>query len=161
MLEKRKKGYEEQLKHKQEKTQQVRCRLEKEKDELIDRHEREAAIWKEMKGHYDEASALYKQEIRDIENALQNAQNHAQAVKENIRIVLQTNREKFFAQLKATMDKGWEAWAAQAEEVHKYRADWKNPKNEGRGFYKLSEETVAAVREVLAKRLSGADRAAF
>ena len=104
-----------------------------------------------MKGQYDEASALYKQEIRDIKNALQNAQIHAQAVKENIRIVMQTNREKFSAQLKAAMDKGWEAWAAQAAELHTYRADWENHKKEGRGFYKLSEETVATVREDLAK----------
>ena len=59
-----------------------------------------------MKEHYDEASALYKQEIGDIKNALQNTQNHAQAVKENICIILQTNREKFSAQLKAVMDKG-------------------------------------------------------
>ena len=59
-----------------------------------------------MKERYEEASALYKQEILDLKNALQHAQNHAQAVKENIRIVLQTNREKFSAQLKAAMDKG-------------------------------------------------------
>ena len=49
------------------------------------------------------------------------------------------------------MDKGWEAWAAQAAELHTYRADWENRKKEGRGFYKLSEETVATVREDPAK----------
>ena len=56
----RKKGYEEQLKHEQEEAQQVRRHMEKEKDELIDRHEREATIWMEIKGQYEEASALYK-----------------------------------------------------------------------------------------------------
>ena len=60
LLEERKKGYEKQLKHEQEEAQQVRRRLEKEKDELIDRHEREATIWMEIKGQYEEASALYK-----------------------------------------------------------------------------------------------------
>ena len=49
------------------------------------------------------------------------------------------------------MDKGWEAWVAQTAELHTYHADWENRKKEGRGFYKLSEETVAAVREDLAK----------
>ena len=49
------------------------------------------------------------------------------------------------------MDKGWEAWATQTAELHTYRADWENHKKEGRGFYKLSEETVATVREDLAK----------
>ena len=106
MLEERKKEYDEQLKHEQEEAQEVRCRLENEKGEIIDRHEREAEIWAKMRELYDEATALYKQEIIDIKNALQHAQNHAQAVKENVRIVLQTNREKFSAQLKAAMDKG-------------------------------------------------------
>ena len=61
VLEERKKGYEEQLKHEQEETQQVRRRLENEKGEIIDRHEREAAIWAKMKEQYDEAVTLYKQ----------------------------------------------------------------------------------------------------
>ena len=154
VLEERKKGYEEQLKHEQEETQRVRRRLQKEIDELIDRHEREAAIWKEMKEQYDQAVAIYKQEIGDVKNALQNAQNHLEAVRHNTRSVLQTNREKFSAQIKPTLDNGWEAWAAQAAELHTYRADWENRKKEGRGFYKLSEETVATVREDLAKDYS-------
>mgnify|MGYP000067080054 FL=1 len=104
-----------------------------------------------MKKQYEEATTLYKQEILNLKNALQQAQNHAQTVKENIRIILQTNREKFSAQLKTAMDKGWEAWAAQTAELHTYRADWQNRKKEGRGFYKLSDETVTIVREDLAK----------
>ena len=43
------------------------------------------------------------------------------------------------------------AWAAQATELHTYRADWENRRKEGRGFYKLIDETVVAVREDLAK----------
>ena len=107
-----------------------------------------------MKEQYDQAIAIYKQEIGDVKNALQNVQNHLEAVRHNVRSVLQMNREKFTAQIKAAMDKGWEAWAAQAAELHTYRADWENRKKEGRGFYKLSEETVATVREDLAKDYS-------
>ena len=55
------------------------------------------------------------------------------------------------AQLKTVMDKGWMSWAAQAARLHTYRADWENRKKEGRGFYKLSGETVATVRENLTK----------
>ena len=131
MLEERKAGYEEQLKHEREEVQQVRCRLENEKGQLVDRHEREAEIWAKMREQYEEAAALYKQEIMDVKNALQHAQNHAQVVKENIHIVLQTNREKFSAQLKTAMDKGSEAWAAQTAELHTYRADWENCKKAG------------------------------
>ena len=43
------------------------------------------------------------------------------------------------------------AWAAHAAELHTYRADWENRKKEGRGFYKLSDETVSTVHEDLAK----------
>ena len=49
------------------------------------------------------------------------------------------------------MDKGWMAWAAQAAELHTYRADFENRKKEGRGFYKLSNESIASVHEDLAK----------
>ena len=104
-----------------------------------------------MKKQYKEATTLYKQEIQNLKNALPEAQNHAQAIKENARIVLQTNREQFSAQLKTRMDKGWGAWAAQTAELHTYLADWENRKKEGRGFYKLNDETVATVREDLAK----------
>ena len=154
VLEERKKGYEEQLNHEREEAQLVRRRLQKENEELLDHHGKEAAIWKEMKEQYDQAAALYKQEIADVKNTLQTAQNHLEVVRHNTRSVLQTNRERFTAQIKAAMDKGWEAWAAQAAELHTYRADWENRKKEGRGFYKLSEETVATVREDLAKDYS-------
>ena len=43
------------------------------------------------------------------------------------------------------------AWATHASELHTYRADWENRKKEGRGFYKVSDESVAIVREELAK----------
>ena len=154
VLEERKKGYEEQLNHEREEAQLVRRRLQKENEELLDHHGKEAAIWKEMKEQYDQATVLYKQEIANVKNTLHTTQNHLEAVRNNVRSVLQTNREKFTAQIKAAMDKGWEAWAVQAAELHTYRADWENRKKEGRGFYKLSEETVATVREDLAKDYS-------
>ena len=47
------------------------------------------------------------------------------------------------------MDKGWTAWAAQAAELHTYRADFENRKKEGRGFYKLSDDSIAVVCEDL------------
>ena len=79
-----------------------------------------------MKKHCEYATTAYKEEILNPKNALQEAQNHSQVIKKNVHIVLQTNREKFSAQLKTMMDKGWMAWAAQAAELHTYRADWEN-----------------------------------
>ena len=154
VLEERKKGYEEQLFQEREEALMIRGRLQKEKDELINEHEKEAAIWKEMKEQYDQATTLYKKEIADTKNALHATQNHLEAARNNVRCIMGTHREKFTGQIKAAMDKGWEAWAVQAAELHTYRADWENRKKEGKGFYKLSEETVATVREDLAKDYS-------
>ena len=44
VLEERKVGYEEQLKHEREEVQQVQILLEKEKGQLVNRHKREARI---------------------------------------------------------------------------------------------------------------------
>ena len=129
----------------------MQIRLTKEKDELNALHVRQAAIWKEMRKHLEDAVTAYKQEILNLKKTVHEAQNLSQVTKEHVRIVLQTHREKFSALLKAAMDKGWTAWAAQAAELHTYRANFENRKKEGRGFYKLSDESIASVREDLAK----------
>ena len=64
---------------------------------LEEQHLKESKIWTEMKNYYEEAAMANKQEIINLKNALQEAQNHSQVIKENVRIVLQTNREKFAA----------------------------------------------------------------
>ena len=147
LMEKRKATHNDQLEQERGKARQLQIRLNKEKDEIIERHLRETEIWTEMKKLYEDAVTTYKEEILSLKKALQEVQNHSQVIKENVRIVLQTHREKFSAQLKTEMDKGWMAWAAHAAELHTYRADWENRKKEGRGFYKLSDETVTIVRK--------------
>ena len=77
-------------------------------------------------------------------------QTHSQTITDNVCVLLQTNCERFTTQLKAALDKGWTAWATQAAELHTYRADWENRRKEGRGFYKLNEESIAVIREDLA-----------
>ena len=42
-----------------------------------------------------------------------------------------------------SMTKGWEAWVAQVAELHIFHANQENRrKEEGKGFYKLNEESV-------------------
>ena len=53
--------------------------------------------------------------------------------------------------MKTALDKGWTAWAEQAAELHIYRADGENRRKEGRGFYKLNDESIADVRTELAR----------
>ena len=106
LMEKRKALYNDQLEKEREETCQVPICLSNEKGEIIERHLRETEIWTEMKKHYEEANTAYKQEILHLTNALQEAQNRFHVIKENVRIVLQLNREKFSVQLKTAMDKG-------------------------------------------------------
>ena len=47
--------------------------------------------------------------------------------------------------LQAALDKGWAGWAKQVAELHSYQADWENRGNEGKGFYKLNEESIVVV----------------
>ena len=47
------------------------------------------------------------------------------------------------------MDRGWARWAAQAAELYTYREDWENRSKDGKFFYKLSEDSIATVRENL------------
>ena len=151
LIEKWKEAHNEQLQQEREEMRQLQIRLTKEKDELNELHAREAAIWKEMKKRLEEVKTTYKQEIVDLKKTLQEAQNPSQVTKEHVRIVLHTHREKFTALLKAALEKGWMAWATQAAELHTYRADFVNQKKEGRGFYKLSDDNLASMREDLSK----------
>ena len=66
---------------------QLQTRLTKEKDELNERHVRDAAIWKEMKKHLEDAVTMYKQEIWNLKKTLHEAQNLSHATKEHVRIV--------------------------------------------------------------------------
>ena len=49
-------------------------------------------------------------------------------------------------QLQTALNKGWAGWAAtQADELHIYMAGQENCQKEGKGFYKLSEESIVTV----------------
>ena len=46
--------------------------------------------------------------------------------------------------------KGWAGWTQQATELHTFRTDHENRTKAGKGFFKLNNESIAAVREDLA-----------
>ena len=48
------------------------------------------------------------------------------------------------------LDKGWAGWAKQAAELHTFHADHENWTKEGKGFFKLNNDNIGAVREDLA-----------
>ena len=55
----------------------------------------------------------------------------------------------FICQLKEAIERGWTNWAKQVVELHIFRADQQNRLKEGKGFYKLNEESIALVRDNL------------
>ena len=69
---------------------------------------------------------------------------------ERIRTLLHTHRGKFEQRLTEALAKGWAGWAQQAAELHTFLADHENRTKSGQGFFKLSNESIAAVREDLA-----------
>ena len=69
---------------------------------------------------------------------------------ERIRTLLHTHRGNFEKLLTDTLAKGWVGWAQQVAELHRFRADHENRVKEGKGFFKLNDESITTVREDLA-----------
>ena len=109
---------------------------------LEELHLKESQIWAKMKSCYEEATMANKRKIENLKKALDKVQARIQTITDNVRVLLQTNRERFTTQLKAMLDKGWAAWTTHAVELHTYWADWENRRKQGRGFYKLNEERI-------------------
>ena len=70
---------------------------------------------------------------------------------ERIRTLLHLHRDRFAWQLEEALDRGWAIWTKQAAELlNTFRTNQENRLKEGKGFYKLNEESIASVREDLA-----------
>ena len=132
-------------------THQVEVCLNNEMGWLEELHLKESHIWEKMKSHYEEGASVNKHKIENLKKALDEAQNHSQAITNNVCILIQTNQEKFTAQLRTALDKGWMAWAAQATELHTCRVNLENRRKEGQGFYKLNDDSIVAIHEDLAQ----------
>ena len=113
-------------------------------------HLKESQLWAKMRSHCEEAMVKNKRKIENLKKALEEYQAHATLLTDQIRTLLQANRERFNTQLKAAMDKGWVGWATQVAKLHTFHVDLENRRKEGKGFYKLNEESIATVEENLA-----------
>ena len=67
-----------------------------------------------------------------------------------IRTLLHTHKGRFKKQLTKALDRGWARWRKQVAELHTFRADNENRMKAGKGFFKLNNDSIAAVREDLA-----------
>ena len=103
--------YEEQLTKERELLHQEEVLLRKEMGRMEELHSKESEIWVKMKSHYEEAVVVNKRKIENLKKALDEAQIRSQDIKDNMRVLLQTNQERFTAKLKTTLNKGRMAWA--------------------------------------------------
>ena len=67
-----------------------------------------------------------------------------------IKVLLETHKTLVLKKIVDTMDKAWGAWSDQASELHIFWANQENRRKEGKGFYKVNEDSVTSIREELA-----------
>ena len=117
---------------------------------MEDRHEREKQLWAEVKLQYEVRAQGHTAKINALKTSLDELRAKTDMGTERIRTLLHTHRGKFEKLLTEALAKGWAGWAQQAAELHTFRADHENRAKEGKGFFKLNDESIATVREDLA-----------
>ena len=115
-----------------------------------DRHEREKQLWAEMKLQYEARAQGHTAKINTLKKSLDELRAKTNMGPERIRTLLHTHRGNFEHRLTEALAKGWAGWAQQAVELHTFRADHENRTKSGQGFFKLSNESITAIREDLA-----------
>ena len=59
-----------------------------------------------------------------------------------IRILIEKHRNQLNRKVEEAFSRVGEEWAAQAAELHVFRADAENRRKEGRGFFKMDEASI-------------------
>ena len=87
--------------------------------------------------------------ILDLRKRLGAAQFDASMTKDKVQAIVRQHRINTLKMVNESLAKGWKLWAAQAVELHTYKADRENRCKDGKGFYKPSEDSIATIRENL------------
>ena len=136
--------FEDQLVSKAELAKQADQTLKDQIHNFEDIHAREAQFWADMK-------LQYEVKIDHLKMALEELWSKTEMGVERIHTLFHSQRNRFVRQLKEALDRGWASWTKQAAELHTFRADHDNRAKEGKGFFKLNNDSIATVREDLAK----------
>ena len=118
---------------------------------MEDRHEQEKKLWAEIKLQYEVRAQGHTAKINTLKTSLDELRAKTDMGTARIRTLLHTHRAKFEKSLTDALANGWAGWAQQAAELHTFRADHENRAKEGKGFFKLNDDSIATVREDLAK----------
>ena len=64
---------------------------------------------------------------------------------ERINALVMKQRQKLNRKIEETLATGWKQWSAQATELQVLRADAENREKEGRGFYKMGDNSIQMI----------------
>ena len=118
---------------------------------MEDHHEQEKKLWAEIKLQYEVRAQGHTAKINTLKTSLDELRAKTDMGTVRIRTLLHTHRTNFEKLLTDALANGWAGWAQQAAELHTFRADHENRAKEGKGFFKLNDDSIATVREDLAK----------
>ena len=114
---------------------------------MEDRHEKEKKLWAEIKLQYEVRAQGHMAKINTLKTSLDELRAKTDMGTARICTLLHTHRAKFEKSLTDALANGWAGWAQQAAELHTFRADHENRAKEGKGFFKLNDDSIATVRE--------------
>ena len=92
-----------------------------------------------------------KQKVEEVKHETAVLQAKYDKREECIHALVLKHRQKLNRKVEETIADGWKQWLAQVAELQVLRADAKNRKKEGRGFYKMDDTSIQMICEGLTK----------
>ena len=118
---------------------------------MEDTHTREVQLWADMKLQNEARAQGQEAKINTRKLSLDEMRAKTEmGAAARIETLLHTHRGRFKRKLTKALDRGWARWTKQVAKLHTFRADHENRTKEGKGFFKLNNDSIAAVREDLA-----------
>ena len=93
----------------------------------------------------------HQQEAQAIRDELDTCRAQYEMGEIRIKALIAKHRQKFNNTIEEALARAWQEWSAQAAELQVLRADAENQWKEGRGFYKMDENSIQILHEDLIK----------
>ena len=92
-----------------------------------------------------------QQEAQASKDELDIYHAHYEMGETRIKAIVANHRQKLNNKVEEALARGLQEWLAQAAELQVLRANAENKRKEGRGFYKMDENSIQLLREDLTK----------
>ena len=143
--------FDDHLASREELAKQAEQILKKQMAGMEEHHQQEKKLWEGIKTQYEVRAQGHTAKIKTLKTSLDELRAKTDMGTARVRTLLHTHRTNFEKALTDALANGWAGWAQQAAELHTFRADQENRAKEGKGFFKLDNDSIATVREDLAK----------